>query len=83
MTIIKKYKSIKLKKMTIQVKGNAISPKDNQETPMLRKPPKERPNIDHLIKRILIERRSQERKNLLILLVIVSAIIVTGIYIYN
>jgi len=83
MTIIKKYKSIKLKKMTIQVKGNAISPEDNQETPMLRKPPKERPNIDHLIKRILIERRSQERKNLLILLVIVSAIIVTGIYIYN
>jgi len=69
--------------MTIQVKQIAISPEDNQETPMVRKSLKERPNIDHLIKRILIERRSQERKNLLTLLVIVSAIIVIGIYIYN
>jgi len=69
--------------MTIQVKQTAISPEDNQETPMVRKSLKERPNIDHLIKRILIERRSQERKNLLTLLVIVSAIIVIGIYIYN
>ena len=42
-----------------------------------------RPNIDHLIKRILIERRAQERKNLLTLIVVVSAIIVIGIYIYN
>ena len=69
--------------MTIQVKQTAISPEDNQETPMVRKSLKERPNIDHLIKRILIERRAQERKNLLTLLVIVSAIIVIGIYIYN
>ena len=69
--------------MTIQVKQTAISPENNQETPMVRKSLKERPNIDHLIKRILIERRAQERKNLLTLLVIVSAIIVIGIYIYN
>jgi len=69
--------------MTIQVKQIAISPEDNQETPIVKKSPKERPNIDHLIKRILIERRAQERKNLLTLLVIVSAIIVIGIYIYN
>jgi len=69
--------------MTIQVKQTAISPEDNQETPMVRKSLKERPNIDHLIKRILIERRAQERKNLLTLIVVVSAIIVIGIYIYN
>ena len=42
----------------------------------------ERPNIDHLIKRIIVERRKEQRKNLLILLFLflaISGIIIASI----
>ena len=69
--------------MTAQPKKNILLNNVSEDLPKEKKIIPTRPNIDHLIKRILIERRSQERKNLLTLLVIVSAIIVIGIYIYN
>jgi len=42
-----------------------------------------RPNINHLIKRILVERRTQERKNLLVFLVVLSIVIVASFILYN
>ena len=32
-----------------------------------KKPARERPNIDHLIKRILVDRRKENKKNLIII----------------
>ena len=39
-----------------------------------KKPVRERPNIDHLIKRILVERRKENKKNFITIAVIALAL---------
>ena len=64
--------------MTTQLKENnflvANSVENAKDTPAIKNSRKERPNIDHLIKRIIVERRKEQRKNLLILLFLFLAI---------
>ncbi len=67
--------------------SKAIKTKLSQEVKQnfseLKKSQKTRPNIDHLIKRILVERRTQERKNFLVFLVVISIVIVASFLVYN
>ena len=42
-----------------------------------KKPARERPNIDHLIKRILVDRRKENKKNLIIMIFIMLTIVAT------
>jgi len=66
--------------MKIQLKENNFSIKikkdvSNTEEPNFVRP--NRPNIDHLIKRILIERRKEQRKNFTIFATIILVIAVS------
>jgi hypothetical protein len=72
--------------MTTQLKENnflvANSVENAKDTPVIKNSRKERPNIDHLIKRIIVERRKEQRKNLLIFLFLflaISGIIIASI----
>ena len=72
--------------MTTQLKENnflvANSVENAKDTPAIKNSRKERPNIDHLIKRIIVERRKEQRKNLLIFLFLflaISGIIIASI----
>ena len=72
--------------MTTQLKENnflvANSVENAKDTPAIKNSRKERPNIDHLIKRIIVERRKEQRKNLLIfsfLFLAISGIIIASI----
>tara|TARA_B110000967_G_scaffold127469_1_gene130224 strand:+ start:589 stop:798 length:210 start_codon:yes stop_codon:yes gene_type:complete len=69
--------------MINQTKENADSLEASQDLLKVRKPKKARPNIDHLIKRIVVERKNQERKNILVFVVILSIAMAAGISIYN
>ena len=69
--------------MTFQSKENTSTPEANKDLSRVKLPQKARPNIDHLIKRILVERRTQERKNLLLFLVVLSIVIVASFILYN
>jgi len=64
--------------MTTQLKENnfsiANSTENAKDKPVIKNSIKERPNIDHLIKRIIVERRKEQRKNLLIFLFMFLAI---------
>ena len=57
--------------MTTQFNKNNLSAEINKVLPEIEKKQNGRPNIDHLIKKILNERRKQHRKNFLIFSVIV------------
>jgi hypothetical protein len=67
--------------MTTQLKNNNFSVEANKYKPNTIKPKIARPNIDHLIKRILVERRKEQKKNFLIftfiLLTISGSVILT------
>ena len=72
--------------MTTQLKENnfsiANSIENTKDTPVIKKSREERPNIDNLIKRIIVERRKEQRKNLLIFLFLflaISGIIIASI----
>ena len=69
--------------MTFQSKENTSTPESNEDFSKVKLPQKARPNIDHLIKRILVERRTQERKNFLVFLVVISIVIVASFLVYN
>jgi|TARA_B110000881_G_C18430485_1_gene440657 cytoskeletal protein RodZ len=51
--------------MTTQLKVNNSSKEFRQDQAKIKKPRIARPNIDHLIKRILVERKKKNKKNLL------------------
>ena len=60
--------------MTTQLKKNNFSIDANKEMINTVNPRLARPNIDHLIKRILVERRKEKKKNFLIFFLILSVI---------
>ena len=60
--------------MTTQLKENNFSVDTNKERINTANPRSTRPNIDHLIKRILVERRKKKRKNFLMFILILSII---------
>ena len=65
--------------MTNDLKQNNLSTKTNIDAAQVK-----RPNIDHLIKRILSERRKQEKKNFLTITFILFTIgAATFVSIYN
>ena len=68
--------------MNAQFKKKNFSLEVNQE-PLKVKAKSVRPDIDHLIKRIMNERRKQERKNLLVFtgaLLLVGGFIISSLY---
>ena len=71
--------------MTTQLKENnfsiANSIENTKDTPVIKKSREERPNIDNLIKRIIVERRKEQRKNLLVFLLIFLSI--SGIIVFS
>tara|TARA_B110000967_G_C18748976_1_gene491795 strand:- start:242 stop:478 length:237 start_codon:yes stop_codon:yes gene_type:complete len=60
--------------------SKAIKTKLSQEVKEVlketKKPARERPNIDHLIKRILVDRRKENKKNLIIMTFIIMTFII-------
>lgn len=56
---------------------------ENSDVAKVKKVRAVRPNIDHLIKRILVERRKQEKKHFLVFTVIISVFVVLAFYIYS
>ena len=56
--------------MTTQLKENNFSVETKKETLNKIKSQAARPNIDHLIKRIVVERRKEQKKNCLIFILI-------------
>ena len=52
--------------MITKLKENNFSIKVNEDLPNKEKVEQQRPNIDHLIKRIIVEKRKEKRRNLLI-----------------
>ena len=69
--------------MTPKLKENMISSKAIQNFPELKVSQKTRPNIDHLVKRILVERRKLKRKNLIVFLAVLSVIVMIVSSLYN
>ena len=69
--------------MKVQPEKNILLNNVSEDLPKEKKIIPTRPNIDHLIKRILVERRTQERKNFLVFLVIISIVIVASFLVYN
>ena len=69
--------------MIPKLKENMISPKAIQNFPELKVSQKTRPNIDHLIKRILVDRRKQRRKNLIVFLAVLSLVVMIVLFLYN
>ena len=63
--------------MTVELKETNLTTDVSESLANEKKPKLVRPNIDHLIKRILTERRKQEKKNIIILIVILA--IVSGL----
>ena len=54
--------------MKAQLKENTLQPETNESLTSIKKPRQARPNIDHLIKKILTERRKQEKKNIILII---------------
>jgi len=69
--------------MIPKLKENMISPKAIQNFPELKVSQKTRPNIDHLVKRILVERRKLKRKNLIVFLAVLSLVVMIVLFLYN
>ena len=72
--------------MTTQLKENnflvANSVENAKDTPAIKNSRKERPNIDHLIKRIIVEKRKENRKNIFLVFSILS-ILTSGILVFS
>tara|TARA_B100000780_G_scaffold173820_1_gene121690 strand:+ start:1013 stop:1219 length:207 start_codon:yes stop_codon:yes gene_type:complete len=56
--------------MTVKLKENNFLEKASKDSLDLKKMSIPRPNIDHLIKRILVERRKEKKKHFIIFAVI-------------
>ena len=68
--------------MTSQLEKNNFSLENEKHTPNTIKPKVKRPNIDHLIKRIIDEKR-QERKKTIALTLVILSVFLTFIYFGN
>ena len=69
--------------MKTQIKENLLSIAVKNDTPDIKKIRQKRPNIENLIKRIVTEKRKEERKNYLILgLVLLTASILIMFTLY-
>ena len=68
--------------MTVILKEKIFSEEDDKSL-NIKKPTKDRPNIDNLIKRIINERKKQQKMNLLTLLFFLSVTLVSVIYFIN
>ena len=69
--------------MTTQFNKSNLSAEINKVLPEIEKKQNGRPNIDHLIKKILTERREANKKNFLSITVVVIAICIITFYINN
>ena len=63
--------------MKAQIKESNFLENTSGDLNIVKKVDTKRPNIDHLIKRILVERRKEQKKNLLITIIVVLTIVVT------
>ena len=64
--------------MTAQSKENNLSAEVRKNLHVIKKPTTVRPNIDHLVKKIIIERRKENKKNLLVsvlVLLVIGAVV--------
>ena len=61
--------------MKAQIKENNFLENTSGDPNSVKKVDTKRPNIDHLIKRILVERRKEQKKNLLITIIVVLTIV--------
>jgi hypothetical protein len=68
--------------MKVTTEDNILSKELNADVQIKEKLKPSRPNIDHLIKRILTERRKQERKNLTVFMGILLIIGCTIMFSY-
>ena len=68
--------------MVTQLKENNFSVAAKKDLPNIKKAKTVRPNIDHLIKRILTEKRKEQRKNSIVL-VSVLLVIAGSIFFLN
>ena len=66
--------------MTAQPEKNILLNNVNEDLPKEKKIIPTRPNIDHLIKRIITERRQESRKNLLTFIVVL--LVIGGLFIF-
>ena len=69
--------------MTTQLKENNFSVETKKETLNKIKSQAARPNIDHLIKRIVVERRKEQKKNFLIFIsisLVIGAAMIFSLY---
>ena len=69
--------------MTTQFNKNNLSAEINKVLPEIEKKQNGRPNIDHLIKKILTERREANKKNFLSIIVVVITICIITFYVNN
>ena len=69
--------------MDAQYKKNNPQIKMRDNTSSVTQPKTARPNIDHLIKRILVEKRKQERINLFTFLLISVGIVIMALVLFN
>jgi hypothetical protein len=69
--------------MTNRLKENSISVENSKDLTNKSKLRTARPNIDHLIKKILVEKRKQERINLFTFLVILVGIVIMALFLFN
>tara|TARA_B110000967_G_C18810689_1_gene523414 strand:- start:223 stop:432 length:210 start_codon:yes stop_codon:yes gene_type:complete len=69
--------------MVAQFKKNNPSIEVNDDISSVKQPKTARPNIDHLIKKILVEKRKQERINLFTFLVILVGIVIMALFLFN
>ena len=67
---------------TQQAEKNLMS-EINEDITYNNKPKTVRPNIDHLIKRILQERRKEKKKNLIIFLIVLVVVVGSITFSYN
>ena len=68
--------------MTTQIKENNLSERIIKSPSTTTKSKLQRPNIDHLIKRILTERRKEQNKNILIFVFVLLLVFGSVIFSY-
>jgi hypothetical protein len=57
--------------MTIRTRENNYTASIDEVIPGIKKAAGERPNIDHLIKKIIVEKRKEKRQNILIIITVI------------
>lgn len=68
--------------MTIKLKDDNLTLNPNKDSSNIKRFNTERPNIDHLIKRIMTERRKEENKNILVFTTIILIGLSTAYFLF-